>query len=166
MGEVALHRRVARTLISGCTCCICYWSYFSLEAIGKTLTLVFLHFFSIMSTSTSTTTTFPTQDISVSPSASLLKTKLIEFQRVLAVIAFEYITDDVSSTKTRETMARVVLGDEEHDIDSQINMLWQGIDPRYNNLFVPTVGSDLVVSPLYSPNRGTKQLEVGKHLTF
>ena len=119
-----------------------------------------------MSTTTSTTTTPPTQDRIVSAFASLLKTKLTEFQCVLAVVTFESITDDVSSTKMRERMACVVLGDEEHDIASQINILLQIIDPRYKNLFVPTVGGGLVVSLLTSPNRRTKQLEVSKHITF
>ena len=55
----------------------------------------------------------------------------------------------------KERMAHVVLGDEDHGIASQINVLLQGIDPRYNNLFLPNVGGGLVVSPLISPNRGT-----------
>ena len=91
---------------------------------------------------------------------NLLKTELIEFQYVLAVVAFESIIDDVSSTKMREKMACIILGDEEHDIASQIN--W----PALQEFFLPTAGDSLVVSLLYSPNRGTKQLKVGKHLTF
>ena len=41
-----------------------------------------------------------------------------------------------------------------------------GINPRYKSLFLPGIGGGLVVSPLYSPNRGTKQLKVGEHLTL
>ena len=120
-----------------------------------------------MSTTTSSTTTPPNQDIIVSTSASLLKSELTEFQCVLAVVAFESITDDMSSFKMKERMAQVILGDEKHGIASQINVLLQGIDPRYKNLFLPSIdGGLLVVNPLYSPNRGTKQLQVGKHLTF
>ena len=67
----------------------------------------------------------------------------------------------------RERMACVVLGDEENGIASQINvLLLKGIDPHYKNLFLPSVGGGLVVSLLYSPNRGTQQLKVGRHLTF
>ena len=66
----------------------------------------------------------------------------------------------------KERMACVVLEDEEHGIASQINILLQGIDPRYKNMVVPTVGSGLVVSSFICPNRGTKQLKAGKHLTF
>ena len=67
----------------------------------------------------------------------------------------------------KEKMAHVVLGDEEHGIvASQINILLQGIDPRYKNRFLPNVGGGLVVSLLISSNRGTKQLEVRNQLTF
>ena len=65
-----------------------------------------------------------------------------------------------------ERMAHVILGDEEHGIASQIDILLQGIDPRYKNLFIPAVGGGRVVSPFIGPKRGTKQIEVGKHLTF
>ena len=86
-----------------------------------------------------TTTTLPNQDIIVSASASLLKPELTEFQCALAVVAFESITDDMSSTKIKERKAHVVLGDEEHGIASHISILLQRIDPRYKKLFLPNV---------------------------
>ena len=107
--------------------------YFGLEVFDTTLTLCFFYLFpSIMSTTTPTHAIPPTEDIIVYPSTNLLKTKLTEFQYVLAVVvAFEStIIDDVSSTKRRGRMAHVVLRNEEHDIASQINVLLEGIDPR------------------------------------
>ena len=37
---------------------------------------------------------------------------------------------------------------------------------RVTKKILPNVGGGLVISPLISRNRGTKQLEVGKHLAF
>ena len=119
-----------------------------------------------MKTSSTTATTSPTQNVIVSPSVSLLKTKLTEFQCVLVLVSFESITDDASTTKMREIMAHGVLGDKKNGVASQINILLQGIDPHYKNLFLPSIDGCLVVNPLCSPNRGTKQLKVGQHLTF
>ena len=53
-----------------------------------------------------------------------------------------------------------------NDVASQIKILLQIIDLRYKNLFLSSIGGSLVVNPLYSPNRGTKQFKVGQHLTF
>ena len=45
-------------------------------------------------------------------SVHLLKNELTDFHCVLAVVAFESITDDVSTTKIREIISLVVLGNE------------------------------------------------------
>ena len=116
-------------------------------------------------TATATTTmTFMPQPIV----ARLLKYELTEFQCAVAVVAYESVDKSVSKLKRKASMQQMVLGDEEKGIVSQIRVLLEGSDRRYRELYLNasrTSGSDLVVSPLYSPNRGTKVIAVGKQQT-
>jgi len=58
---------------------------------------------------------------------------------------------------------------------SQIRILIEGINPRFKKLFIKintdatsenAAGTKMIVAPLYSPNRDTKEIQVGTNLTF
>ena len=106
----------------------------------------------------STTTTTANEGVYFN-STHLLKNELTDFQSVLAVDAFQSITNNVSATKIREKMCRIVFLNKNLRIPSQIKVLLKGTDPRYNFFYqsAPT-GGPLTVDPLYNPNRGTEEI--------
>ena len=82
--------------------------------------------------STTTTGTI-NEDMNDEPSANsfhLLKSEMAEFQCVLATVAFESITDDVSATNMQERISLFVLGNDFQGTASQIKVLLQGTNHR------------------------------------
>ena len=66
-------------------------------------------------------------------------------------------------------MHQIVIGDDENNVASQIRMLIEGNHLRYKQLFIKIntdAGTKTIVAPLYSPNRDTKEIQVGTNLTY
>ena len=103
------------------------------------------------------------------------KAKLTKFQCVVSVITYEAITESLTKAAMKTKLHQIVIGDENVNVASQIRILIEGIDPRYKKLFIKintdatsenAAGTKMIVAPLYSPNRDTKEIQVGTNLTF
>ena len=60
---------------------------------------------------------------------------MTEFQCVLAVVAFDSTTDNVSATKMQERISIAVFGNDCQGIALQIRVLLQGADLRYKKFY-------------------------------
>ena len=100
----------------------------------------------------------------------LLKPELTEFQCLRAGLANKAVNADVSKFKMRDQMSRIVLGEYQRRIASQIeHFYWKELasNRRYKQLFIGcSLGSNLVVVPKYSPNRINKVIEVGQQPSY
>ena len=98
----------------------------------------------------------------------LSMSKYREFQRVVAIFAYDSNSESMTIQRQQDFIYKVVHGSAEFNVVPQLELLVQGDNKRYPSLYRPQVipdppgkeiiGKPKIILPLYSPNNNTLKL--------